>query len=140
MYLLDLDVLSAVRFPKDHPELMTWFEGVKSAELHTSVLVMQALFAGVERHGRDNLADALKLRRWFQELASGFENRIHDVDLETALLAGKLASKDTGRSSLFMMTDYQLLATALRFQLILVSGRRIWSGVEDVRIISPFQE
>ncbi len=133
MYLLNTDIFSMLRFPDRYPDVRAWASVQRPEDLHVSALTMGELFGGLEELGQTDLGQALKLRRWFQDLASGFEGRILGVDTETALLWGKLS----GRAAKADPVDVMMVATALVHKLVLVTGNESLKDIWDVPLLNP---
>lgn len=134
MFLLNTDIFSMLRFPDRHPGVREWVLAQRPEELYVSALTMGELFGGVEELGQKDLAQGLKLRRWFQDLAGGFEGRILSVDTETALLWGKLSGRARDANPIDVLT----VATALVHKLVVVTAdEALMKDIWDVPLLNP---
>lgn len=116
MYLLDTDVLSALRKRERNPEVARWIADQRDTDLYLSVLSIGEIerdLAAVK--GRDP-AFAARLEDWLDALLRHYGDRILPVDLPVARRWGRL-SQQTGNAG----SDFLIAATALEHGLIVAT-------------------
>jgi predicted nucleic acid-binding protein len=124
VYLLDTNVLSELRkHRRCHPSVARWIAGVRSEELHTSVLVLGEIRVGIESIRRRDPVAASRIEVWLRTIEEGYEDRILDVDRRVADVWARLNVPDRRP-----FIDAFLAATALVHDLVLVTR-----DVGDVR-------
>jgi len=64
MFLIDTDVLSALRKRKRHPEVARWVETQRSADLHLSVVSVGEIERGIVRQLKRDPQHAHELSAW----------------------------------------------------------------------------
>jgi len=134
-YLVDTNIFSELRKgDRCHPKVRVWFEGVASAQLHTSVLVIGEIRRGIERaRGRDP-AFAAALEQWLADVVMLFEERIHPVSRAIADEWGRLAEPRK-----LPIIDTLLAATAIVHGLTLVTGNLRDIADTGVSHLNPFE-
>lgn len=116
MFLIDTDVLSALRKRKRHPEIARWVKRQRSADLHLSVVSVGEIERGIVRQLRRDPAHAHELSAWLDRLLALYGERILAVDLSAARRWGRLSGllgHDSG--------DLLIAATALEHGLTVVT-------------------
>ena len=88
MFLIDTDVLSALRKRKRHPEIAQWVEKQRSADLYLSVVSVGEIERGIERQQRRDPVHALAA--WLDSVLALYGERILAVDLSAARRWGRL--------------------------------------------------
>ena len=116
MFLLDTDVLSALRKRKRHPEIAQWVEQQRSADLYLSVVSVGEVERGIERQQRRDPVHAQALAAWLDRVLMLYGERILAVDLPAARRWGRL-SGFLGHEG----ADLLIAATALEHGLTVVS-------------------
>jgi toxin FitB len=135
--ILDTNVVSEPRRPAPHPKVQEWFAAQDPEQLHLTTTVIGELAVGIERlpAGRRR-AD---LRCWLDALIiEDFAGRILMVDVESALIYGKIVAEALARGRPPTVGDAQIAAVALRNGMAIAS--RDIAGFEalDVPIIDPW--
>lgn len=133
MYLLDTNVISAVRRPERAPLVAAWLARQVEAELYLSVITLGEIERGIRAQERANPAFAADLRAWMDRTIRIFSDRILPFDAEDARIWGRL-SQDIGHNG----ADLMIAASALARNAVVVTG-----NVEDfrptgVRLENPF--
>ncbi len=130
-FLLDTNILSELIKARPEPKVTSWIGTVDESLLHLSVLTL-----GEIRKGITSLADAarrMKLEAWIDhDLNTRFAGRILPIDLAVADRWGRLAGNAAAKGSPLPVIDGLLAASALQFDLILVTrdtGRLSATGV-----------
>lgn len=133
MYLLDTNVLSAVRRPERAPKVAGWLRGKPEAELFLSVVTLGEIERGIRAQERVNPAFAADLRAWIDRTVRLFSDRILPFGVEEALVWGRL-SAEIGHGG----ADLMIAATALARGCVVVTGNGADFAPTGVRIEDPF--
>lgn len=133
MYLLDTNVLSAVRRPDRAPQVAAWLRGKPESELFLSVVTLGEIERGIAQQERPNPVFAADLRAWMDRTLRLFADRILPFGAEDARIWGRLSHR-IGHNG----ADLMIAATALAHGGIVVTG-----NVEDfrptgARLVNPF--
>ena len=91
MFLIDTDVLSALRKRKRHPEVAHWVEEQRSADLYLSVVSVGEIERGIVRQQRRDPVHARVLAAWLDSVLALHGERILAVDLSAARRWGRLS-------------------------------------------------
>ncbi len=116
MFLLDTDVLSALRRRDRNPRLVRWVEAQPTSDLHISVVTVGEVERGITQQRRRNPAFADEVAAWLDRVLSWYGDRVLPVDTATARRWGRL-SATMGHSG----PDLLIAATALENGLIVVT-------------------
>ena len=76
MYLLDTDVVSALRRPKQNVVVSEWLRNQASSSLHISVITVGEILYGIARQRRPQPEFAAQLERWLESVMTLFGNRV----------------------------------------------------------------
>ena len=123
MYLLDTNVISAVRRPDRAPQVAAWLRGKPESVLFLSVITLGEIERGIRAQERQNPAFAADLRAWMDRTVRLFSDRLLPFGAEEARIWGRL-SQDIGHDG----ADLMIAATALANGATVVTG-----NVEDFR-------
>lgn len=123
MYLLDTNVISAVRRPDRAPQVAAWLRGKPESVLFLSVITLGEIERGIRVQERQNPAVAADLRAWMDRTVRLFSDRLLPFGAEEARIWGRL-SQDIGHDG----ADLMIAATALANGATVVTG-----NVEDFR-------
>ena len=124
MFLVDTDVLSALRRRERHPAIVRWVEGQRTTDLHISVMTVREIERGITQQQRHNPAFARDLAVWLDRVLAWYGDRILPVDAATARRWGQLSAA-LGNDS----ADLLIAATALEHGLTVVT--------RNVRLFEP---
>ena len=116
MFLVDTDVLSALRRHKRNPEVARWAETQRTSDLHLSVVTIGEIERGITQQKRHNPPFARDLAAWLDRLLAWYGDRILPVDVGIARRWGRL-SATLGYDS----ADLLIAATALEHGLAVVT-------------------
>ena len=108
MYLIDTDVLSALRRRRRNPDVVRWIESQRMADLYISVVTVGEIERGIAQQQRHNPDFARDLTVWLDRILDWYGDRILPVDVATARRWGQL-SAILGHDN----TDLLIAATAL---------------------------
>ena len=116
MFLLDTDVLSALRRRGRSPELVRWVEAQRTPDLYLSVVTVGEVERGITQQQQRNPSFALELAIWLDRVLAWYSDRILPVDAATARRWGQL-SATLGHDG----ADLLIAATALEHGLTVVT-------------------
>lgn len=116
MFLVDTDILSALRRRERHPRAVAWLSAQRSADLYLSVVTVGEVERGITQQQRQDPAFAQQLTAWLDGILALYRNRVLPIDLATARRWGNLTA-ELGHSS----SDLLIAATALEHGLIVVT-------------------
>lgn len=132
MYLIDTDVLSALRRRERNPEVAGWLADQRATDLHLSVVSIGEIERGLAAvEGRDP-ALAAQLEDWLDALLRHYDDRILTVDLSVARRWGRL-SQQTGHAG----PDLLVAATALEHGLTVVTRNTRHFEPTGVPVLDP---
>jgi toxin FitB len=123
MYLLDTNVISAVRRPDRAPRVAAWLQGKPEEDLYLSVITLGEIERGIRAQDRANPAFAADLRVWMDRTTRLFADRLLPFGADEARIWGRL-SQDMGHGG----ADLMIAATALARGATVVTG-----NVDDFR-------
>ena len=134
-FLIDTNVLSEIqKGPRAHSAVSAWWDSTESSDLYLSVIVIGEIYRGIEKLILADPDRGQVFLDWIQEVLKAFGGRILNVDLESAIIWGKLTS---GRS--LPLADAQLAATAISRNLILITRNTHDIRDTGVRYLTPFE-
>ena len=133
MYLLDTNVISAVRRPERAPQVAAWLRGKAEGDLFLSVVTLGEIERGIARQDRQDKVFARDLRRWLDRTVLLFEDRLLPFEAEDARIWGQLSAR-IGHGG----ADLMIAATALRYGAVVVTGNTDDFAPTGVRIENPF--
>ena len=116
MYLIDTDILSALRRRKRSPEIVKWISTQRMADLYLSVVSVGEIERGIARQRNKNSAFASTLATWLDDVIGLYGERILGVDMPTARRRGQLSAALNHDSA-----DLLIAATALERGLTVVT-------------------
>ena len=136
MYLLDTDVLSALRRPERVPGAEDWLRSMPSEErLFLSVVSIGEIERGIALEEDRNPDFARDLRGWIGRTTRLFADRLLPFGVEEARIWGRLSAR-LGHGG----ADLQIAATALAHGAIVVTGNARHFGPTGVAVEDPFQD
>jgi predicted nucleic acid-binding protein len=137
VYLVDTDVISEARKgEKGNPGVKAFFRDTLrgNVALFLSAITIGELRQGVEiiRHRGDG-AQAERLERWLDRITKDYPDAILPFDEETAHIWGRLRVPHPENP-----LDKQIAATALIYDLAVVTRNRAHYESTGVRVVNPF--
>lgn len=137
MYLVDTDVISEARKgERANAGVRAFFRNAArdNATLYLSVITVGEMRQGVEivRH-RGDKAQADRLERWLDRVTSDYTDAILPFDEEAAQIWGRLRVPNPENP-----LDKQIAATALIYDLIVVTRNSAHYESTGVRLVNPF--
>lgn len=133
MYLLDTDVLSALRRRERDPAVARWLEAQRTTDLYLSVVTVGEVERGIERQRRRDPAFAEALAAWLDRVLAWYGDQVLGVDLPTARRWGQLSGA-LGHEG----ADLLIAATALEHGLTVVTGNTRHFAPTGVAVLNPF--
>lgn len=116
MFLIDTDILSALRKRQRSPHVVRWMLNQRMTDLYLSVVSLGEIERGITRQQHRDPTFARVLAAWLDSVLSLYHARILDVDLPTARRWGRL-SATLGHEG----ADLLIAATALEHGLTVVT-------------------
>ncbi|GAA1856156.1 PIN domain-containing protein [Myceligenerans crystallogenes] len=90
MYVLDTNVISAVRVPGRRRAVERWVRSVPAADQYTTAMSISEIEQGIRRKRPKDAAAAAALDVWLhQAVLRGFRDRILPFDLHAARIHGR---------------------------------------------------
>ena len=133
MYLLDTDVLSALRKRRRDPDVVAWIGSVAPSDLFLSVVTIGEVERGIERQRKVNPDFAEALARWLDVTLGTYGERVLPLTVTIARRWGRLAAQ-IGNQGI----DLAIAATALEHGLIVATGNTSDFEPTGVGILNPF--
>lgn len=133
MFLLDTNVISAVRRPDRAPQVAAWLDRHRDTDLFLSVITLGEIARGIHAQDTVNPAFAADLRAWLDRTVRLFSDRILPFDADAARIWGRL-SQDIGHGG----ADLMIAATALARDCVVVTGNVADFAPAGVRVENPF--
>ena len=133
MFLMDTDMLSALRRRDRHPDAVHWLESQRTSDLYLSVVTIGEIERGITQQQRRDPAFARDLVRWLDRVLALYGDRVLSVDLPTARRWGQL-SATLGHAG----ADLLVAATALEHGLVVVTRNVRHFEPAGVQVLNPF--
>lgn len=136
-FLLDTNVISELVRPKPEPKVTAWIEATNESLLYLSVLTLGEIRKGITF--LRNSPRRVVLEAWLgSDLAVRFANRILPVDESVADRWGRIAAVSAAEGSPLSVIDGLLAATALHYNLTLVSRNVKDFATTGVPLFNPW--
>jgi predicted nucleic acid-binding protein len=139
MYLVDTNVISEVRKKsKANKGVRAFFKQaiVDEARIFVSVVTVGELRRGVELiRYRGDMRQARQLEKWLAALLTEYQDHILDINHDIAQLWGRLRVPHPENA-----LDKQIAATALIYELTVVTRNHKDFVKTGVRVLNPFTE
>lgn len=116
MYLIDTDILSALRKRARDPRIARWMSAQRTTDLYVSVVTVGEIERGITAQLDRDRVFAERLGTWLDDVLRVYDDRILPIDLPVARRWGRL-SQGLGHSS----ADLLIAATALEHGLTVVT-------------------
>ena len=133
MFLIDTDVLSALRRRERHPKIVDWLDRQPTTDLYLSVVTIGEVERGIVQQQHRNPSFAKDLSLWRDSVIAWYGDRIIDVDLPIARVWGRLTA-DLGHRAV----DLMIAATALEHGLTVVTRNVRHFEPTGVETFDPF--
>ena len=132
MFLVDTDVLSALRRRERNPGIARWLAGQRTTDLYLSVVSIGEVERGIAGVKCRDPAFAERLEEWLDVLLRIYGDRILTVDLSIARRWGRL-SEEIGHKG----ADLLIAATALEHGLTVVTRNTRHFAAAGVPVLDP---
>jgi hypothetical protein len=132
-YLLDTDILSAIRRKQRDPNLESWLHSVNANELFLSVVTIGEVERGIYQQQRVNPEFSNDLKVWLETILLRYQSRILPMTVGIARRWGRL-SAELGHCS----ADLMIAATALEHDLIVATRNTRHFEPTQVALINPY--
>jgi predicted nucleic acid-binding protein len=132
-YLLDTNVVSALRRPDRHPAPTLWLRDQRSSDVYLSVVTLGEIERGITQQTHRNADFARDLAQWHERTLTWFVDRILPVDVATARRWGRLSATIGNQD-----VDLLIAASALEHGLTVVTRNVRHFEPTGVRVINPF--
>lgn len=132
-YLLDTDILSAIRRKQCDQNLEKWLRSINSADAYLSVVTIGEVERGIVQQRRINPEFAEDLQRWLDTILQRYEQRILPLSVSIARRCGQL-SGELGNNS----ADLMIAATALEHNLTVATRNTRHFEPTQVSLINPY--
>ena len=134
-YLIDTNIISELVKTKQNIKVIDWFNSIQDQNLFLSVLTIGELRKGISKI--NDVERNKKIRTWLdEELTIWFTDRILPIDLQVTNKWGLVQSES---SKTLPAIDSLIMATALHFDLILVTRNVKDFSYPALEIINPFE-
>ena len=133
MYLLDTNVVSALRRTDRHPGPTAWLRAQRPSDVFLSVVTVGEIERGIARQQHRDPSFARELSVWLDRVLTWYGDRVLVVDVPTARRWGRL-SGDLGHES----ADLIIAATAQEHGLTVVSRNTRHFEPAGVEVFDPF--
>jgi toxin FitB len=138
-FLLDTNLISELVRPRPNSGVIDWIQNTDESILHISVLTLGEIRKGIAvlAAGRRRAA----LESWLEhELASRFSGRILPIDHGIADRWGRISAAARSRGIPLPVVDALLAATALHFNLTVVSRDATYAAVGGLDLFNPWHD
>lgn len=134
MWLLDTNVISALRRPTRAPQVADWLRAQDPDALFLSVVTLGEIERGITRQEGQDPGFAHDLRDWLQRTELLFADRILTFDASAARIWGQLSAR-IGHPGV----DLMIAASALAHGMTVVTGNVSDFAPTGVEILDPFK-
>ena len=134
MFLVDTDVLSALRRRDRNPKAVQWVETQRTSDMYISVVTVGEIERGITQQRQQNPRFAGELATWLERVLSWYQDRVLLVDTATARRWGQL-SANLGHNG----ADLLIAATALEHGLTVVTRNLRHFGPTGVPTLNPLE-
>ena len=136
-FLLDTNVISELVRPRPDSRVVKWIDSTAESLLYLSVLTV-----GEIRTGITSLVDwrrRVSLESWLDhDLTTRFSDRILPIDSAVADRWGRISANAKARGSLMPVIDGLLAATAMQFDLTVVSRDETYHKLPSLEVFNPW--
>ena len=133
MFLLDTDMLSALRRRERHPAVVRWVASQRTSDLFLNVVTIGEIERGIDQQLRQNPRFAQDLSTWLAGILTWYGERILPVDLRTARRWGRLSAR-IGHDG----PDLLIAATALEHGLTVATRNVRHFEPTGAPVLDPF--
>ncbi len=136
-FLLDTNVISELVKPRPEARVAEWIDAAAEDLLHLSVLTLGEIRKGIAVLPEP--ARRVRLETWLDsDLTLRFEGRILPIDRAVADRWGRIAARASTAKTVLPVIDGLLAATALHYNLTLVTRNTKDVAVTGVPVFNPW--
>jgi predicted nucleic acid-binding protein len=133
MYLLDTNVISELRRPRPHPDVLAWLRHADDKDLHLSAVTIAEIQSGIERVRDQDERKADELEQWLDQVSATYS--VLPMDAITFRRWARLMHHRSDT----LYEDAMIAATAISHGLTVVTRNiRDFTRLE-VPVINPFE-
>ncbi|HEY2844578.1 MAG TPA: type II toxin-antitoxin system VapC family toxin [Bryobacteraceae bacterium] len=137
-FLLDTNVISELVSPRPSPRVLEWMDAADETMLHLSVLTLGEIRKGAA--GRHQDKRRTRLETWLEvELPARFAGRILSIDAALADRWGLLTAEAKRLHKVLPVIDGLIAATALHYNLTVVSRNTSDFSAARVQVLNPWE-
>jgi predicted nucleic acid-binding protein len=137
-YLLDTNVISELTNLQPEAKVVSWFHATNEELLYLSVLTIGEIRKGIDSLPRSNKRALLE--SWLvNDLVLRFAGRILEVSLDIAERWGLISAQAKTAGAPLAVVDGLMAATALHYNLILVTRNTKDVQVAGINMLNPWQ-
>lgn len=137
-YLLDTNVVSELTKVQPEPKVVSWFQATSEELLYLSALTIGEIRKGINLLPRSN--KRVLLESWLaNDLVLRFAGRILEVNLDIAERWGLISAQAKIAGTPLAVIDGLMAATALHYNLTLVTRNIKDVRVAGINILNPWQ-
>jgi predicted nucleic acid-binding protein len=136
-FLLDTNVVSELFKNAPEPRVLGWLSNRTAAEFYLATVTLAELVRGATRLPDGETRERLK--SWTEnDLRERFAGRILSFDEQCALICGRFMGEGDRRGKPRPFADIQIAATAMRFELTLVTRNVREFRDMPIKVIDPW--
>lgn len=137
-YLLDTCVISEIISPKPSPKVTKWIKNEDEINFFISVLTIGELHKGIEKLDQSKRKE--DLHNWVEnDLKERFLTRIIDIDIETAMVWGKIQGTTERVGKPMPAIDSLIAATGITHHLTVVTRNTSDMKESGVALLNPWE-
>jgi toxin FitB len=137
-YLLDTNVISELTKLQPEAKVVSWFHATNEELLYLSVLTIGEIRKGIDSLPRSNKRALLE--SWLvNDLVLRFAGRILEVNLDIAERWGLISAQAKIAGAPLAVVDGLMAATALHYNMILVTRNTKDVQVAGINMLNPWQ-
>ena len=137
-YLLDTNVISELTKLQPEAKVVSWFHATNEELFYLSVLTIGEIRKGIDSLPRSNKRALLE--SWLaNDLVLRFAGRILDVNLDIAERWGLISAQAKMAGAPLAVVDGLMAATALHYNMILVTRNTRDVQVAGINMLNPWQ-
>lgn len=135
-YLLDTCVISEFIKPSPNQNVVKWFKEQNNESIYLSVMTFGEIHQGISRLNDGRKKESLS--EWLYNLEQSFNGRIIDIDIKLASCWGNMQGNLSKEGNKMPVIDSLIAATALNFDMTLVTRNIKDVEKSGVNLINPF--
>ncbi|MCK5340212.1 MAG: type II toxin-antitoxin system VapC family toxin [Desulfobulbaceae bacterium] len=137
-YLLDTCVISEIIRPKPSRKVSNWIRSEDESNFFISVLTIGELHKGIEKLVQSKRKE--ELHNWVEnDLKERFWTRIIDIDIQTAMVWGKIQGMNERAGKPMPAIDSLIAATGITHHLAVVTRNTSDMKESGVALLNPWE-